>query len=95
MAKNRRDKYYSLANAVKFRAVETEPGEENSMKFEGYAIVFNQPTVLYKDDEGNEYKEIIDSNSLANAEMKDVPLRYNHSTSWILARTEKNLVLAH
>ena len=87
----KRNKYYSLVSGVKFRALDSEAANEDTMKFEGYAIVFNQPTVLYKDEEGNEYKEIIDGNALANAEMTDVPLRYNHSTSWILARTRKKV----
>ena len=81
-------KYRSICNNVNLRAVKDEDGEEK-MKFEGYAIVFNQETVLWKDENGNEYKEVIDKNSLDNTDMKDVPMRYNHALDWILARTRK------
>ena len=40
-------KYRSLCNNVQLRAVKDEDGSEK-MKFEGYAIVFNQETTLYK-----------------------------------------------
>ena len=82
-------KYRSLCNNVQLRAVQDEDGNQK-MKFEGYAIVFNQETVLYKDPyTGIEYKEIIDGNALKNTDMKDVPMRYNHAVDWILARTRK------
>lgn len=85
----KRQKYQGLCNNVKLRAI--QDGEEQKMKFEGYAIVFNQETVLYKSQDGTEYKEIIDKNALANTDMKDVPLRYNHALDWILARTRKKI----
>ena len=80
-------KYQSLCDKVQLRAVSNDDGTE-SMKFEGYAIVFNQETVLYKYD-NTEYKEIISDKALDNCDMSDVPLRYNHETSWVLARTRK------
>lgn len=82
-------KYRSICNNVQLRAVKDEDGT-SKMKFEGYAIVFNQETVLYKDPyTGTEYKEVIDSKSLDNTDMKDVPMRYNHAVDWVLARTRK------
>lgn len=84
----KRQKYHSLCNDIKLRAVQDENGE-SKMRFEGYSIVFNQPTVLYKDYDGNEYKEVISDKALKNTDMKDVPFRYNHETNWILARTRK------
>lgn len=85
-----RTKYRSFCNNINLRAI--QDGEDNNkMKFEGYAIVFNQPTVLWKDEKGNEYKEVIDGEALRNTDMKDVPMRYNHDFSWILARTRKKL----
>ena len=81
-------KYRSLCNNVQLRAVKDEEGSK--MEFEGYAIVFNQETVLYKDPFTEvEYKEIIDGEALKNTDMKDVPLRYNHALDWVLARTRK------
>lgn len=81
-------KYRSLCNNVQLRAIKDEDGS-SKMKFEGYAIVFNQETTLWKDENGVEYKEIIDSKSLDNTDMKDVPMRYNHAVDWVLARTRK------
>lgn len=60
--------------------------ENNEMIVEGYAAVFNQPTVLYKID-GIEYKETIDRKAFDNCNMKDCCLKYNHSENFlILAR---------
>ena len=82
-------KYRSICNNVQLRAVKDEDGSDK-MKFEGYAIVFNQETTLWKDpDTGVEYKEIIDKDSLKDADIKDVPMRYNHAVDWVLARTRK------
>ena len=55
----------------------------------GYAVVFDQRTVLYKDPEtGIEYGEIIDCHALDGADMSDVVLRYNHNDNFmVLART--------
>ena len=86
----KRTKYQSICNNVNFRAIQNEDGS-NKMEFEGYAIVFGQRTILWKDDDGNDYGEIIDKNCLDNTDMVDVPLRYNHQTSWVLARTRKKL----
>ena len=56
----------------------------------GYAVVFEQRTVLYKDpDTGIEYGEIIDRHALDGADMGDVVLKYNHQGR-VLARTRNN-----
>lgn len=56
----------------------------------GYAVVFEQRTVLYKDpDTGIEYGEIIDQHALDGADMGDVVLKYNHQGR-VLARTRNN-----
>lgn len=44
---------------------------------EGYAAVFDQPTIMYEYD-GIEYKEVIDKNAFSKAEMQDVVMNYNH-----------------
>lgn len=57
------------------------------MLIEGYAAVFNIPTVLYKRD-GIEYNEIIDKKAFNNTNFKDCCLKYNHESGVpILART--------
>lgn len=52
---------------------------EESMGFmvEGYAAVFEKPTVIFEMD-GVEYKEVIDRNAFINAEMRDVVMNFDH-----------------
>lgn len=57
--------------AFEMRAVDGE------MAVEGYAAVFGSPTVLYSYD-GIDYREEIDKNAFANAQMEDVVMNYNH-----------------
>ena len=66
---------------------------EGKMILEGYAIVFEQETLIGDEERG--FKEVISRNALENTLMRDVPLKYNHMDSFlILARTKnKSLVL--
>lgn len=69
-----------------FREASWEAGSEETIT--GYAVVFEQRTVLYKDPlTGKEYGEIIDRHALDGAQMDDVVLRYNHK-GHVLARTK-------
>lgn len=80
-------------NKCEYRAADLIVGganEETSdeMIVEGYAAVFNQPTILWSYN-GIDYKEEIASGAFDNADMSDVIFRYNHSSSvYILARTK-------
>ena len=75
-----------MNRVVEFRNL--NESDENIL--EGYAVVFDSPTVLYEID-GVEYKEIISRNALDEANLKDVCLKYNHGDSaYILARTRNN-----
>lgn len=57
------------------------------MQIHGYALLFEQPTVLYEED-GIKYKEVIDQHALDGVDLSDVCLRYNHDEGHtILART--------
>ena len=59
---------------------------EEKMILEGYALLFNQETLI--GDETKGYIESIDVHALDAANMKDVPLKYNHNDSFlIIART--------
>jgi HK97 family phage prohead protease len=58
---------------------------ENEMVIEGYALVFNQETVLFE-IKGTEYRESIDRNALNDADMTDVILNYKHGGK-VFART--------
>ena len=67
---------------------------EGKMTLEGYAIVFNQGTLIGDEDYG--FVEEIDRHALENTLMKDVPMKYNHMDSFlIIARTKnKSLTLS-
>lgn len=70
---------------TEYRSANWEAGE--SEKITGYAVVFDQRTVLYKDPmTGLEYGEIIDRHALDGADLSDVILRYDHEGR-VLART--------
>jgi HK97 family phage prohead protease len=60
--------------------------EEDKMILEGYALVFNNETLIGDEEYG--FIEEIDSRALSETKMKDVPMKYNHMDSFlILART--------
>ena len=68
--------------SVEFRASE----EEGKMILEGYPVVFNQETLIGDEEWG--WYEVIDKKALDEADLSDVPLKYNHGDSkGILART--------
>jgi hypothetical protein len=72
---------------LEYRSATWEPSQDEDKKtIVGYALVFNQRTVLYKDEFGEEYGEMIERSALDEADMSDVVLRYNHAGR-VLART--------
>ncbi len=77
-----------MENNAEYRSAVWEAGKGE--KISGYAIVFEQRTVLYKDPmTGYEYGEIIDRHALDSTDMADVILRYDHNGR-VLARTRNN-----
>jgi HK97 family phage prohead protease len=61
-----------------------------SLKLQGRAIAFERPTLIRGiDSRGEERKfyEVVDQHSLDRCDMKDVPLRSEHNTKTIYART--------
>lgn len=74
--------------SLELREGNTEAG--GSMVLEGYAVVFESETVIGNPQRGGFY-EIIDRRAFDGCNMRDVPLRYNHSDNVpILARTRNN-----
>ncbi len=72
---------------IEIREAQFSENENNEKILEGYAVVFDSPTVLYEYD-GIEYKEIIAKDAFDNADLKDIVLKYNHGDAkGILART--------
>lgn len=65
---------------------EAEGEEVAKMIIEGYAAVYNSETIIGFDDWA--FKEVIERGAFDGANLKDVPLKYNHSDEVpILART--------
>lgn len=69
-----------------YRMLETTFRAENDdeMLIEGYPITFNNPATH------GGFTEIIDEHALDEAEMSDVPLKYNHEDSHLVIARTKN-----
>ena len=81
------EKQIRLTLPIQIRKAENDP-DNKEMIVEGYAFKYNEETVLYERDDGYQYKEIIERGSLKNADIRDVPFKYNHDDSvMIVART--------
>lgn len=73
-------------SGFKIELREDEEASGNKMIIEGYAAVFDSETLIGTEDWG--FYESIDKRAFEGANMKDVPLKYNHSDAVpILART--------
>lgn len=90
------NKEIRLANISDFNIEvrKDEQTDSNKMIIEGYAAVFDSETLIGSEDWG--FYESIDKRAFEGANMKDVPLKYNHSDAVpILARTRnKSLSLS-
>lgn len=76
-------------SAVESRQAEAAEAAEPKMTIGGYAVRFDEPQT-YQWGETN-YTEIIKKGALDAADMKRVPLRYNHNDSvLVMARTKNN-----
>lgn len=80
------DKEIRLANINDFNIEMREEETANKMVIEGYAAVFDSETLIGSEERG--FYEKIDKRAFEGANMKDIPLKYNHSDAVpILART--------
>lgn len=89
MTKN--EKEIRIANISDFQIERRE--DEGKLIIEGYAAVYDSETLIGDEEWG--FYEIIEKGAFEGADLKDVPLKYNHSDAVpILARTRnKSLVL--
>ena len=71
--KNERE-YRTLNIEVEQRAEDAEP----SYIVRGYASTF-EPYVLFTDEDGNEYKEVIEKDAFKDADLSDVVFRIDHA----------------
>ena len=65
---------------------------DGKMILEGYAIVFEQETLIGDEERG--FKEVISRTALTDTLMKDVPLKYNHMDSFLILARTKNKSLS-
>lgn len=79
-----------MKNDKEQRMIELRASEdEGKMILEGYAVVFDEETMIGDEEWG--WIESIDRHALDEADLSDVPLKYNHGDSkGILARTRNN-----
>lgn len=84
------EKGWNLRNFQKFELRTKEESEENpnEMTIEGVACVFDSETTLFEWD-GVEYKEKVDKNAFAEADISDVIFNYNHGGR-VYARTRND-----
>lgn len=86
MSEKRNDKEVRLANIADFSIEHRADDDGGKMVIEGYAAVFDEETLIGDEEWG--FFERIEKGAFDGANMKDVPLKYNHSdTVPILART--------
>lgn len=76
-----------IKKETRFSPLIRKDGEdETKMIVEGYAIVFDQETLIGDEEHG--FLEVIDKKALEGADLEDVPFKYNHTDDHlILART--------
>jgi HK97 family phage prohead protease len=89
----RKDRDFRFVSNFEVRAAPVEPdGDEvnpsQELYVEGYAVVFNDPTVLWEYD-GIQYKEQVDRDAFSETDMSDVIFNYNHGGK-VMARTRNN-----
>lgn len=80
-----------VSNDREYRAFEMRAAEEE-MTVEGYAAVFESPTVLYSDGD-IDYQEVVDRRAFAQALMKDVVMNYNHQGKPVARTKNETLTL--
>lgn len=92
--KNNKEIRTANIDSFNFEIKEATENEKGEMVIEGYAAVFNSITLIGTKEDG--FYESIDPHAFDGADMKDVPLKYNHYDNVpILARTRnKSLVLS-
>lgn len=81
MGKNQKSEY----RFIDIRAVDNE---DDKMIIEGYAITYDSPATHQYGS--RKFTEVIKRGALDNTDMKDVPLRYNHTDTYPLMASTRN-----
>ena len=81
------EKEIRLANISDFNIeMRQEENQDEKMVIEGYAAIFDSETLIGSEERG--FYEMVERSAFDGADMRDVPLKYNHSDMVpILART--------
>ncbi len=90
----RDDRMYRIFTNLQVRSeqIDGEDGPKEEMIVEGQAVTFEKETVLFKCGD-TEYKEVIDRNAFAEADMSDVIFNYNHGGKVVARTRNKTLEL--
>lgn len=72
--------------------IDAEKRLDSDFYVEGYATTFNDPYVLFE-DEGIQYKEVIDRDALDGADMSDIIMQYDHSGDVLARKSNGTLVV--
>lgn len=76
-------------NKRETRIADVELIEENEkMILEGYAIVYDEETLIGTEDHG--FIESISPDAITEAAIRDVPMKYNHMDSFLIIARTKN-----
>lgn len=84
-ARQQQEPRHDWAFEVRAAAAAQQAEAEQASRYmvEGRAITFDAPTLMYERD-GIKYYEVIERGALDGADMADVPMRYNHSQSYMI-----------
>ena len=88
MPKKNEREYRDMVIAAVEREAEEEDYTGDEKRVEGYATTFNEPYVLYEDEDIT-FREQVDPNAFDNTDMDDVIMQYDHEGR-VFARTGNN-----
>ena len=88
MPKKNEREYRDMVMAAVEREAEEEDYTGDEKRVEGYATTFNEPYVLYEDEDIT-FREQVDPNAFDNTDMDDVIMQYDHEGR-VFARTGNN-----
>lgn len=77
-----------IEKGIQYREMQMRAADTDSMVVEGYATTFNQPYVLWEDDEMR-IMEAVDSRAFEGSDMSDVIMQYDHR-GHVFARIRNN-----
>ena len=88
MPKKNEREYRDMVMSAVEREAEEEDYTGDEKRVEGYATTFNEPYVLYEDEDIT-FREQVDPNAFDNTDMDDVIMQYDHEGR-VFARTGNN-----